>query len=98
MTINYALMNRLYPKQKAALTRALHIADPKQRHSALVATCRKTVQEWETVGAWPDDWSRWQHALDDQFGFPAGPDLRDLDTFNPDQLDMLASWDYLKGR
>jgi hypothetical protein len=80
MTIDYALMSKQHPKQKAALTRALHIADPKQRRAAVIAACRKATAEWDIVGAWPDDWSRWQRALDDQFPVFNGPDLRDLES------------------
>jgi hypothetical protein len=68
--IDYARMRVLFPKQKAALTRAEHMPmttpeESKRRLYAIVATCRKTVREWDEVGAWPDAWSRWQRSLDD---------------------------------
>jgi hypothetical protein len=59
--INYALMKKLHPQQKSALTRALKTKDP----AKVRAVCAKAVREWETIGAWPDDWSRWQRALSD---------------------------------
>lgn len=62
MPINYAEMNRLYPSQKAALTRALKSGS----RDKVVAACRKAVAQWNANGgAWPDDWARWQRALDD---------------------------------
>lgn len=61
MGIDYALMSRRYPKQKAALTRAVKSKDTDK----IVAACKKAVAEWDEAGAWPDDWSRWQRALDD---------------------------------
>ena len=64
---------RTYSQQKAALTRA-----QKKDAYALVAECRKTVQEWEASHVWPDDWSRWQRALDDAFPYGASPNLDDF--------------------
>jgi hypothetical protein len=78
MTIDYARMKKQYPKQKARLTRALNITDQAQRRATVLAVCRAAVQEWDEIGAWPDEWSRWQRALDDQFPVFAGPSLEDL--------------------
>lgn len=62
MAIDYETMNRNFPKQKAALTRAINSGDPEK----VIATTRKTIAEWEAAsGAWPDDFARWQRALDD---------------------------------
>jgi len=58
--INYELMKQVHPKQKAALTRA-----KKKGFEAVKEACAKAVKEWEQVGAWPDDWSRWQRAIED---------------------------------
>lgn len=66
--IDYAAANRLFPKQKAALTRAVNSKDDRKVYDA----CKKAVQEWESApfnGAWPDDWSRWQRALNDTFTY-----------------------------
>lgn len=57
--IDYARMSKVHPKQKAALTRAVNSKDPDK----VLAACRKAVQEWDEIGAWPDDWHRWQGAL-----------------------------------
>lgn len=78
MTIDYERMNKLYPRQKARLTRALKISDQAQRQAAVLAACRDAVQAWDDIGAWPDEWSRWQRALDDQFPVFGGPRLEDL--------------------
>lgn len=59
--IDYDRMRELFPKQKAALTRAVKTKDPEK----VAATCKKTVAEWNEIGAWPDNWSAWQRALDD---------------------------------
>lgn len=60
MPIDYARMQAVYPKQKAALTRA-----QKKNYAAVLAVVTATVKEWDAIGAWPDEWSRWQRALDD---------------------------------
>lgn len=60
MAIDYERMSRVYPKQKAALTRA-----KKKGFDAVREECRKAVREWDAIGAWPDNWSAWQRALDD---------------------------------
>lgn len=59
--IDYDKMQREFPKQKAALTRALKSGD----YDKVVETCRKTVAEWGETGSWPDDWARWDCALSD---------------------------------
>lgn len=63
-TIDYARMRRVFPKQKAALTRALKTRD----RTKVAAVCKDAVTEWNEIGAWPDDWARWQRALDDVTG------------------------------
>ncbi|QGZ16784.1 hypothetical protein PBI_DEWDROP_137 [Microbacterium phage Dewdrop] len=55
-------MARTYSAQKAALTRAMNKPEA-DREAAVVAEARRVKQEWGN--AWPDDWSRWQRALDD---------------------------------
>jgi hypothetical protein len=73
--IDYQAANREFRQQKAALTRAVNSGD----RDKVVRACAKAVREWNQPGrAWPDDWSRWQRALDDVFpGFTA-PRLEDL--------------------
>ncbi len=68
-------------RQRAALTRAEKVGEPRseERRKAVVLACAKTVREWEESGwHWPDDWSRWQRALDDAFPVFHGPNLEDL--------------------
>lgn len=51
-----------YRAAKSALTRAVNTGDP----AKIEAQVRKTVDEWNDGHyAWPDDWHRWQRALDD---------------------------------
>lgn len=78
MSIDYQRMQKRFPVQKAALTRALKQADPENRKQAVLATCAATVAEWNEIGAWPDDWARWQRALDDVFPFFSAPQLDQL--------------------
>jgi hypothetical protein len=61
MPINYERAAKLYPQQKAALTRAVKSGDAIK----IKAACTKAVRQWNECGAWPDHWSRWQRALDD---------------------------------
>lgn len=64
--MNY-LTNQQYRSQKAALTRAVNSKDP----AKVERTVRQTVAIWEGGGyAWPDDWHRWQRALDDATPWP----------------------------
>lgn len=72
--IDYDRMNRIFPRQKAALTRAVKTGDAEK----VAAACKKAVGEWDEIGAWPDDWARWQSALDDCLPFHQVVDLRDL--------------------
>lgn len=61
---DYAAANKAFKQQKAALTRAINSKDPDK----VIIACRNAVQAWGKApfnGAWPDDWSRWQRALDD---------------------------------
>jgi hypothetical protein len=60
MAINYELAKQEGSKLKAALTRA-----EKKGYNAVLATCRTAVARWNVWGAWPDNWSNWQRALDD---------------------------------
>ncbi|MDQ2874592.1 MAG: AAA family ATPase, partial [Actinomycetota bacterium] len=60
--IDYARANAMVRRQRAALTRAVNSGDP----AKVVLAAQKAVSEWDQPGmAWPDDWSRWQRALDD---------------------------------
>lgn len=73
--IDYTAANKEFRRQKAALTRAINSGD---RDKVLIA-CTNAVREWNQPGrAWPDNWSRWQRALDDVFPMFSGPRLEDL--------------------
>lgn len=73
--IDYDAAAKEFRKQKSALTRAINSGDPDR----VVLACRDAVAEWDQPGrAWPDDWSRWQRALDDALGFPWATRLEDL--------------------
>lgn len=72
--IDYDRMNREYPRQKAALTRAIKTRDPEK----VAQACKAAVLAWGEIGAWPDGWHRWQIALDDVLPWNARVDLADL--------------------
>ena len=67
-------MSRVRPSQKAALTRAVKTRNPER----IATVCRAAVREWDAIGAWPDDWHRWQAALNDALPYWQSIDLRDL--------------------
>lgn len=81
MAIDYARMQRVWPKQKAALTRAKKIVDPEQRRRKVEEVCAATVREWDVIGAWPDDWALFERTLRDAYaacGLWGAPELGDL--------------------
>lgn len=59
--IDYDRMKREWPKQKAALTRAVKSGSAEK----VANVCISAVKVWDEVGAWPDSWSHFQRALDD---------------------------------
>lgn len=76
---------------KAANERAAVRSDSLQFEAQAVVRreCERTVAEWESQewasahhvrqGAWPDDWARWQRALDDIYPWNAQtPRLEEL--------------------
>jgi hypothetical protein len=72
--IDYARMKRVRRGQKAALTRAVNTGDAEK----IAAVCKAAVAEWNEIGAWPDDWSRWQRALSDALPWNRHVGLEDL--------------------
>lgn len=73
--IDYAAAAREFRRQKASLTRAVNSGD----RDRVIIACRDAVREWnQPARAWPDDWPRWQRALDDCFPVFQAPDLADL--------------------
>ena len=71
---NYDRMKRVFPSQKAALTRAIKTRDPEQ----IARVTKAAIAEWNEIGAWPDDWSRWQRALDDALPWNRRIDIGEL--------------------
>lgn len=67
-------MQRRFPIQKAALTRAVNSGDAEK----IAAACKAAVVEWDEIGAWPDDWSRWQRAMNDALPWHQHIDIADL--------------------
>lgn len=72
--IDYVRMARVWPKQKAALTRARKSGDPEK----VAAVCKAAVAEWDAIGAWPDGWSLFQRTLDDALGYGRSVRLESL--------------------
>ncbi len=73
--IDYAAANKAHRRHKAALTRALNSGSPEQVQRTVI----KTVREWNASNyPWPDDWSRWQVALNDALPWNASVLLEDL--------------------
>lgn len=63
-----------YASQKAALTRAINSKDKEK----VKAACKAAVTAWNKQGYWPDDWSRWQRALNDVHPAFEAPQLEAL--------------------
>lgn len=72
-------MPRSYAQQKAGLTRAIR----KGTCAAVWAECERVLSDWEGT-YWPDDWMRWQRALDDVFPFGYSPSLGNPLTYPED--------------
>lgn len=73
--IDYRAAQREFTQQKAALTRAINSKDADK----VVLACTAAVKAWNKPGrSWPDEWSRWQRALDDALGFRSSVRLEDL--------------------
>jgi hypothetical protein len=75
--IDYAGVRNVQPKLKAMLTRAVKSGDS----AKVLMACRAAVRAWDAApynGAWPDNWSNWQRALDDSLGYMRSVRLEDL--------------------
>ncbi len=70
------MTNRQFSAQKAALTRAQTAFRRTGDAAPLRAAVEKAVAQWNADGPWPDDWARWQRALDDALGYRC-PDITD---------------------
>lgn len=74
--VDYDALNKMVKRQRAALTRAVKSKNP----NTVLAVCKAAVREWSKPGSmWPDDWSRWQRALDDSMAWGEGVRLEDLE-------------------
>jgi hypothetical protein len=92
--IDYERMKRAYPKQKARLTRAKNKfkGDPESIYYAVEKACIAAVSEWNQIGAWPDNWSNWQRALDDAYLDLQCAPLAALLNKRPDHCPRLGEW------
>lgn len=72
--IDYDRMKREWPRQKAALTRAVKSGSAEK----VAGVCIAAVKVWDEVGAWPDDWARFQRALHDALGWQNYADFDDV--------------------
>lgn len=72
--IDYDRMKREWPKQKAALTRAVKSGSAEK----VAGVCIAAVKVWDEVGAWPDDWFHFQRALGDMLPWNQQVDFDDV--------------------
>ena len=72
--IDYARMQRTHKIHKGRLTRAQRAGDPVK----IIKACAEAVAEWGEIGAWPDDWARWNVALRDTLHWQESLELEDL--------------------
>lgn len=72
--IDYDRMKREWPKQKAALTRAVKSGSAER----VAAVCIAAVKAWDEVGAWPDDYSLFERSLNDLLPWHSQVSLDDV--------------------
>lgn len=72
--IDYDRMNREWPGQKRRLAAAVRTKNPVR----VAQVCIDAVKVWDEIGAWPDDWSAFQRALDDVLPWNQHVDLSDV--------------------
>lgn len=65
MSIDYEAARVGWPKQKRALARAQKATGEGEPRASVERVIEEHVREWREWGAWPDDWSGHQRALDD---------------------------------
>lgn len=76
--IDYAKMQKIYPRQKATLTRAMKKWRETGDNSAVFRACENAVDAWNEIGAWPDDWSLWERSLNDTLPWDSPVRLADI--------------------
>lgn len=74
--IDYERMKREYPRYTRKLDQLVKTGDA----VAVAKLCKEVVDFWTEIGSWPDDWSRWQRALDDVLPWPLQADFTDVAT------------------
>jgi hypothetical protein len=73
--IDYPAAQKEHKRHMRALTVAINSKDPDK----VVLACASAVADWDKSGrAWPDNWSRWQCALDDSRPWNQSVQLDDL--------------------
>ena len=73
--VDYDALNKMVKRQRAALTRAVNSGDVEK----IILTVQSAVREWNQPEVmWPDDWSRWQNALNDHLPLHQQIDIADL--------------------
>lgn len=71
MSIDYKRMQEVWPGQIKALDKAMKITDSADRLTAVKKVIVEVTDVWDEIGAWPDDWARFERALTDAQGWPA---------------------------
>lgn len=72
--IDYERMKAEHPKARRAVERAVKTGDPVKVAEKVIAA----VQLWDECGAWPDNWSYAQRALDDVLPWNRQVQLEDV--------------------
>lgn len=72
--IDYQRLTDLRRAQRMTLSNAINSGDANR----IAAVCKAAVAEWNDLGAWPDDWSNWQRALNDALPWFRSVDIADL--------------------
>lgn len=87
MSIDYKRMHETWPKQQAALAKALS-EDKDERVAAVRKVALEASLEWDEIGAWPDDWAMFNRALDDVQHWS---DPTDLDSLRAEHFAMVET-------
>lgn len=72
--IDYARMQEVWPQQKRDLAAAVKTGVAEN----VAQVCVRAMNTWDEIGAWPDDWSLFQRALDDVLPWNQQVRLEDL--------------------
>ena len=72
--IDYDRMQKVWPKQRAALNRAKNTGDARK----VAQVCIDAVKVWDEIGCWPDDWALFERTLNDMLHWRAQTTLADV--------------------